>query len=176
MQSKNSNNTIKTVRARDSGLSALIVLFGVAVFISAKPALAFIENTATATATYNGNPVVSNPVTATVTVDPGIPALVVEKTADDTTNVVAGQVVIYTYVVRNSGSQTLTNVSLNDAHNGAGLAPVPGSEILTTDAGLSNDSTDTAANDGVWSILAPGDAITMTATYTVMQADVDTLQ
>jgi hypothetical protein len=31
-------------------------------------------------------------------------------------------------------------------------------------------------NDGIWSVLAPGDAITMTATYTVTQSDVDTLQ
>ncbi len=176
MHPKNINNTINTARARGKNLSALIVFFGFAVFGTSQAAFAAVENTATATATYNGSPVVSNSDTASVPVDTSVPALVVDKTADDTTNVVAGQMLTYTYVVRNSGTQTLSNISLNDAHNGAGPAPVPGNETLTTDAGLANDSTDAATNDGVWSILAPGDAITMTATYTVMQADVDTLQ
>ncbi len=176
MQSKNSNTNTTTARARGKSLSALIVCFGVAVFANSEAAFAAVENTATATATFEGNPVVSNPDTASVPVDAGTPALVVDKTANDTTDVVAGQVVTYTYVVRNAGAQTLTNVSLNDSHNGAGPAPVPGNETLTNDAGLANDSTDAAANDGVWTILAPGDAITMTATYTVMQADLDTLQ
>jgi large repetitive protein len=176
MQPENSNRTIDTARARGKNLSALYVFLVAAVFISTESAFATIENTATATATYDGNAVVSNPDTASIPVDTGVPALVVDKTADDTTNVVAGQVVTYTYVVRNAGTQTLTNVSLNDTHNGAGPAPVPGNEALTTDAGIANDSTDAAINDGVWSILAPGDAITMQATYTVTQADVDTLQ
>lgn len=171
-----SSSTTNTARARGKNLSALLVFLVAAVFASPGSAFAAIENTATANATFNGNAVVSNSDTASVPVDTSVPALVVDKTADDTTNVVAGQMLTYTYVVRNSGTQTLSNISLNDAHNGAGPAPVPGNETLTTDAGLANDSTDTATNDGVWSILAPGDAITMTATYTVMQADVDTLQ
>jgi large repetitive protein len=176
MQAKNSTCTTNTARARVKNLSALLVFFAGAVSFATEAAFATIENTATATASYNGDPVVSNPDTASVPVDAGTPALVVDKTADDTTNVVAGQVVTYTYVVRNAGTQTLTNVSLNDAHNGAGPAPVPGNEVLSSDAGVANDSADAAANDGVWSILAPGDAITMQATYTVMQADVDSLQ
>ena len=176
MQPQNSNCTTNTARARVKKLSALSLFLAAAVFILAKPAFATIDNIATATATYNGNSVVSNSDSASIPVDTTGPALVVDKTADDTTDVVAGQVVTYTYIVRNAGTQPLTNISLNDAHNGAGPAPVPGNEALTTDAGIANDSTDAAANDGIWSILAPGDAITMQATYTVMQADVDTLQ
>ena len=176
MHPKNSITSTNTIRARGQSLSALIVFFGVAVCILSKPAVAAVENTATATATYQGNAVISNSATASVPVDAGSPAIVVDKTADDTTNVLAGQVVTYTYVVRNTGTQALTNISLNDAHNGAGLAPVPGNEVLSTDASPANDSTDASTNDGVWSILAPGDAITMQATYTVMQADVDALQ
>ena len=176
MQPRRNSTSDNTTRARGQNLSALFVFLSVAVCIQINPAIADVENTATATATYEGSPVVSNPDTASVPVDAGAPALIVDKSADDTSDVVAGQVVTYTYVVRNAGSQTLTNIALNDSHNGAGPAPVPGNEVLTTDAGATNDSTDAVNNDGIWSILAPGDAITMQATYTVQQADVDNRQ
>jgi len=42
------------------------------------------------------------------------------------------------------------------------------------DAGTAGDSTDAAMN-GSWDVLAPGDVITFTGTYTVTQADVDSL-
>ena len=139
-------------------------------------ASATIDNTASAEGTYNGNPVVSNTVSVSVQVSPPLPALEVSKTASPDTNVTAGTTVTYTYTVRNSGNQTLTNISLNDVHNGSGPAPAPGNEFLSTDFGAPNDSTDGTANDGVWSTLAPGDVITLTATYTLTQTDVDTLQ
>jgi large repetitive protein len=175
MQQKPSHQICDTTRAYGKNLAALLV-FLMTAFFTSQPAVAAIENTATATATYNGNAVNSNSDTAVVPVDTAAPALVVDKSADDTTDVVAGQVVTYTYVVRNTGAQPLSNISLNDAHNGAGPAPVPGNETLSVDGGVSNDSSDAAPNDGVWSVLGPGDAVTMKATYTVMQADVDTLQ
>lgn len=152
---------------------AFLVVFCVA---GAGASQATIDNTATANATYVAAPVQSLPSTASVPVDPGTAALVVTKTADDTTSVVAGQLITYTYTVRNAGSQTLTNVSLSDVHDGSGPPPVPSGETLSSDVGTPNDSTDATANDGVWSVLAPGDSITFTATYTVTQTDVDTKQ
>jgi large repetitive protein len=137
---------------------------------------ATIDNAATATGSYGGNPVTSGTVTASVPVSSGGPALVVTKTASPDSNLVAGNVVTYTYTVRNTGTQVLSNVSLADTHDGYGVAPVPGNEILTTDAGPSNDSSDATPNDGVWSVLAPGDVITLTATYTITQSDVDLRQ
>ena len=170
------NNSVETTWARAKKLSALVVFLMFVVLAGSQTALATIDNIATGTATYNGNPVISDPVSASVPVAPAAPSLLVTKLADDTTDVVAGQTVIYTYVVRNMGNRTLTNVSLSDAHNGAGTAPLPLGEALTTDAGDQNDSTDASPNDGVWSVLAPGDEITLTASYTVQQADVDNLQ
>lgn len=110
-----------------------------------------------------------------ITVTPGVRSLSVTKTADDTTDVIVGQIITYTYVVTNDGDQVLTNVSLSDAHGGSGVAPVPGSETLTTDNGVVGDSADAIAN-GIWDTLGPGDVVTFTATYTVTQNDVDTLQ
>lgn len=133
-----------------------------------------IDNTATASGTYDGTTVqASGSASVALLLSPG---LSVTKTANDTTDVVAGQVITYTYVVTNTGNQTVINISLSDSHNGAGPAPVPGSETLSTDAGTTGDSTDATANNGVWSSLAPGDAVTFTATYTVLQTDVDTRQ
>lgn len=103
------------------------------------------------------------------------PALSVVKTANLTTNVPAGQAVTYTYDVTNTGDVTLTNINLNDAHNGTGAAPVPGSEVLQNDVAPLANSTDTGI-DGIWETLAPGDTVRFTATYIVTQQDVDTLQ
>jgi large repetitive protein len=152
---------------------ALVFLIGAA---GAEHALATIDNTAIANGTYAGQPVASNPATVSVSVVPSAPALLVTKTATPDTNVPAGTVVTYTYTVQNSGNQVLTNISLNDVHSGSGPAPSPANETLTTDSGTANDSTDVTANDGLWSALAPGDVITLTATYTITQSDVDTQQ
>ena len=110
-----------------------------------------------------------------ITVIDGTPSIQVIKTADDTTNVTVGQVITYTYRVINDGDQIITNVSLNDAHDGLGSPPVPGNEVLDVDSLPSGDSTD-AATDGVWDVLAPGDEIVFTATYTITQNDIDLRQ
>jgi uncharacterized repeat protein (TIGR01451 family) len=103
------------------------------------------------------------------------PLLEVTKTADDTTDLLLGQVITYTYVVENTGNQTITNVWLDDIHNGSGPTPTPTNEALTTDSTPLGDSTDGGIN-GIWDTIAPGDIVTFTATYTVTQSDVDTLQ
>lgn len=129
-----------------------------------------IDNTATVTANGGVNETADEAVTLNLN-----PDLTVTKSADDTTGVVLGQVITYTYTVENTGNQTITNVSLSDAHNGSGPAPTPGSETLTTDSLPLGDSTDGGVN-GTWDTIAPGDIVTFTATYTVTQNDVDTLQ
>lgn len=103
------------------------------------------------------------------------PSLTVTKIALPSTNVAAGQTVTYTYEVTNTGDVTLTNIDLNDSHNGSGTLPDPSSEMLLSDAVPVGDSSD-SGTDGVWDILAPGDVVRFTASYIVTQQDVDTLQ
>jgi uncharacterized repeat protein (TIGR01451 family) len=103
------------------------------------------------------------------------PSMSIVKTADDTTDVVLGQVITYTYVVKNTGNITIDNVSVGEVHGGSGAPPVPANEALTADVAPLLDSTDASANNGVWSTLAPGDTVTFTGTYTITQTDVDTL-
>jgi uncharacterized repeat protein (TIGR01451 family) len=172
-----SRHSIGTVLKAATPRVAVILAFLVPCVVAGTvPAFATIDNTAKARGTYNGNAIVSNTVTVNVNVSPSVPALDVTKVASPSNNVAAGTIVTYTYTVRNSGNQTLTNVSLNDVHTGAGTAPVPKNEILTTDANAANDSTDATPNDGVWTKLAPGDVVTLTSTYIVTQIDVDTRQ
>lgn len=137
-----------------------------------------IDNSATANGTALGG---IGPVTDTASAEVAIApssSISLLKTADDDTLVAAGQVITYTFVITNTGNQTLTNVSLGDVHNGTGSAPVPDADggSITTDAGAAGDSTNSTTGDNVWDVLAPGDVLTVTATYTVTQEDVDTLQ
>ncbi len=134
-----------------------------------------IDNTATVTGTgAGGSGAINENDSAAVTLNINAD-LTVTKTADDTTDVILGQLITYTYTVENTGNQTITNVSLSDAHNGSGPAPVPTNETLTTDVAPLLDSTDGGIN-GTWDTIAPGDIVTFTATYTVTQNDLDTLQ
>jgi hypothetical protein len=169
--------SIKTeCEALPKRLVASFAVFCAAHFAASQAAFAGIDNSALAAGNYGGVPVLSNSSAASVPVDTAPSGMTVTKTADDDTDVIAGQVITYTYVVTNTGSQSLSNVSLSESHNGSGPPPVPGGEFLSSDVGAPGDSTDATPGDGVWSVLAPGDSITMTATYTVTQSDVDTLQ
>ncbi|MEM8649848.1 MAG: hypothetical protein AAGF54_04900 [Pseudomonadota bacterium] len=111
-----------------------------------------------------------------VNADVANPNLSVTKTADNISNVPVGTLITYTYVVTNTGNQTITNIQLNDVHMGSGPAPTPTNETLSNDIGLSGDSSDTTSNDGVWDTLAPFDEVTFTGTYLVTQDDIDNLQ
>ncbi|WP_299685935.1 hypothetical protein [uncultured Tateyamaria sp.] len=84
------------------------------------------------------------------------PAFTIDKTVNDATQVVADQVLTYSYRVVNTGNVTLTDITLTDAHTSA---------AGTTALALSNG--------GVIDSLLPGDEATLTATYTVTQADLD---
>lgn len=113
-------------------------------------------NDITNTATANATPARGTyaPVTddETVTVETAAPDAIFTKTASDTTNVAAGDVITYSYDVTNSGNVTLNDVTVSDVHSGTGtLSAITPANIT----------------------LAPGQSETFTATYTVTQEDVD---
>ena len=120
-----------------------------------------VTNTATAEGTPPGvdTPVVSPPDSVTVTIDAG-PNLSVVKTADVTSlhnPAQVGDQIGYTVTVKNTGSVTLSDVSITD--------DLPG---------LSNLAyvwpTGSTATTGV---LTPGSVVTMTAKYALTQDDLD---
>ncbi|MEM8979354.1 MAG: Ig-like domain-containing protein [Pseudomonadota bacterium] len=92
----------------------------------------------------------------TVTPIPRDPGLQVTKTPSITAGAAAGDTILYSYVVENTGNVTLTNILLTDDHTSAsGTAPL------------------TISGSGFVSSLAPGVQTTLTATYVVTQADID---
>ncbi len=97
------------------------------------------------------------------------PLLVVDKIADDTTDVVAGQVITYTYTVSNNGNVPLTSITLSDTHNGVvgGLTPTFASWTTQNGSVVAGNTITT---------LNPGAVAVFTATYTVTQNDIDTRQ
>lgn len=103
------------------------------------------------------------------------PTLSLTKVADDDTLRAAGEEIVYTYTVTNTGTVVIRNVTIADTHNASGPAPVPGNEAILADVAPLGDSTDAAAN-GSWDILGPGDSITFTGTYTVTALDITNLQ
>ncbi len=132
-----------------------------------------IDNQATATGVFGATPVSDGAVhTVSLTIDP---QLTIVKTADTTGPVGVGDLITYTYDVTNSGNVTITDISVNDTTNAVNGPVVPGGEVIQNDVAPLSDSIDAASN-GAWDSLAPGDTIRFTATYTVTQQDVDTLQ
>jgi len=88
-----------------------------------------------------------------------------------------GDIIRYTYRVENTGNVVLTNINLNDLHSGEGaFDATPAHEnTLTLDGGANTgDSPDDNADPEIWGRLAPGDVITFTQDYTVVQGDIDT--
>jgi len=143
---------------------------------AASDPLTAIDNSATA----SGSPLIGTlqPVTPSI-VETGVepftpaPSLAFEKVADDDTDRVVGDVITYTYTVENTGNVDIDDVTIDDQHtsaSGTSTLPVSGE---TGDAGNSAGSTDAASN-GSWDVLAPGDIVTFTSTYTVTEADVVT--
>ncbi|WP_165784497.1 DUF7507 domain-containing protein [Zhengella mangrovi] len=117
------------------------------------------------------------------------PALVLAKTwsfvtdANGDGKAGSGDVIRYAYAVTNTGNVSVAGVSVSDTTNGndpaflGGASPgQPVTVSLTTDAGTTGDSTDADNAGPVWDTLAPGDTVTFTADYSVVQADVDALQ
>lgn len=104
------------------------------------------------------------------------PALSILKTASTGGPVSVGDIITYTYRVTNTGNQLISAVTIAETFNGTGTLPVPRNEFLLADNAPSGDSTDSAANNGLWTTLGPGDIVRFTAPYTVTQSDVDQLQ
>ncbi|MGA0568337.1 DUF7507 domain-containing protein [Rathayibacter sp. KR2-224] len=116
-----------------------------------------VKNTATATGTpQTGKPPVSEPSSAVVAVEPD-PALTVVKSASpsDPAHYTVGQLLTYSFVITNTGNETLTHVQ-----------PIEGT---FTGSGTMSSPVCPAGADS----LAPGLQVTCTATYTITQADVD---
>ncbi|WP_165784574.1 DUF7507 domain-containing protein [Zhengella mangrovi] len=137
------------------------------------PAFATIDNTATVSGTPAGGTLGGTLTdTQSVAVEVANPALTVTKAADDNTLRNAGDTIVYTYTVVNSGNVTIKGIKLTDTHKGqTGALPVSNEAILS-DADPRGASTD-AAVDGIWDTLYPGDSITFTSSYVVTQADID---
>jgi uncharacterized repeat protein (TIGR01451 family) len=116
-----------------------------------------VSNTATATGTPPpGSPPLTPP---TDTVDVPIerlPALDLIKSSDRTTDLVAGEEVIFEFSVTNTGNVLLTDVTVTD--------PLTG--LSTIDCGDDGDN--------VIPTMAPGANVECVATYTITQDDVDT--
>jgi hypothetical protein len=127
----------------------------------------------------NLTPAQGDGISCVITNTPVILDLSISKTASTAGPVSLGQTIIYTYTVTNTGNVSLNNVHVIDMHgspavqiaNGAGGIT---SETLTIPGPLgAGASTDTVANDGVWTTLAPGATLQFTYTHTVTQAEID---
>jgi uncharacterized repeat protein (TIGR01451 family) len=111
-----------------------------------------VTNTAVATGTAGDQTPVSPPSTASVGTMAG-PALSLTKVAEPIQVSAAGQTVSYEYVVTNTGTENLTDLTVTDVtFSGAGTKPV-----ITCDP----------------TTLAPTDQVTCVGTYTVTQEDMD---
>jgi uncharacterized repeat protein (TIGR01451 family) len=137
-----------------------------------------IDNTAVASGTYISAPVSASGFAAvTVTQSPQLSMLKRwdfapggDINGNGTADV--NDVVVYTYAVTNSGNLTVNNVTVTDVHE---ATAVPSGSILneTLNLGGSPASTDAVPNNGVWSVLQPGDTVSFKYQHTVTQAEVD---
>jgi len=144
-----------------------------------------VVNVAGANGTTPGNVSYSIPVankaTASTTIPAGPKLLIVKSysLADNGTGTAlkadVGEVVTYTYTVKNTGNVPMTNVSISDTHPGVTFAPGDiKNEAIVTDGPLAPTTASTdASNDGKWDTLQPGATIKFTWTHTVTQAEVD---
>ena len=133
-----------------------------------------IDNSAGAAGTVGGQPTTAIGATSVALILN--PQLTIVKTANTAGPAAVNDVITYTYTVTNSGNLTISGVNIADVHNGYGTVPVPGTETLSLDVVPLGDSADGPPSNGTWSVLAPGDEVTFTAPYTVVQQDVDFLQ
>lgn len=136
-------------------------------------------NTVSVLTAETGAPPSNASVTTTITQSSSLDiakssAFIVDANSDNIAD--AGDVIRYSYVVTNDGNTTITDVEVNDSHNGTGTFPANPDHSSLTDNAPTGDSPDSNASATIWGTLAPGDLVTFTVDYTVTQTDVDTLQ
>ena len=138
--------TVTCLPAAQLAPGATLLCTGTYVITQADLDAGSVTNLATATAVFDGDPVTSNVADATVDAVQS-PALTVEKSVTPGSFDAAGDTLTYEYLVTNTGNVTMTApVTVND-----------------------DRATVTCPTD----LLAPGETLTCTATYTVTQADLD---
>ena len=140
-----------------------------------------VSNVATAASTAITDPAdiaTSNTVTTEI---PARTGLTIVKTfdLDDTNGSVddvaeVNEVITYTYTVTNTGNVALTNVRVDDEHQGSTLVfpTAPRNEAITTEGPLQASDLG-AVDDGEIAVLEAGAVATFTFVYTVTQADID---
>jgi Domain of unknown function DUF11 len=175
------NLTGMIIRLKNS--SGTVVASGTTQFFSTDPVslwkLVAVNNFPVTAGTYTFEIVLDNYNNidlASLDFAPITPNLEIIKSTNKTSPVVVGEVITYTYTVKNIGNVAMSGVKVTDVHNGYGPTPVPSGEILTNDVAPTGDSTDTVASNGIWDSLGVGDTLKFTANYTVTQQDVDLLQ
>jgi uncharacterized repeat protein (TIGR01451 family) len=142
-----------------------------------------VENSATATGTPAAGTL--GPVTPSTaeTEIPANPALQIAKSwafapggdVDGDGLADLNDVIVYTYVVSNTGNVPITNAQVDDTHEGAAVA-VGGAGIANetqVSAGPVGTNSGGVATDGIWDTLTAGSVIQFTYTHTVTQAEVD---
>jgi hypothetical protein len=103
-------------------------------------------------------------------------ALEIATTSDSVSAAQVGQKITYSYVVTNTGSNSVTDIKVKSATNGTGQRSKVYEERITVDVTPLGDSFDTVPHDGVWTSLGKGDSVLFESIYVVSQHDVDTLQ
>jgi uncharacterized repeat protein (TIGR01451 family) len=137
---------------------------------ASQPASAEIINSVVASGTAGAN-TVSVSAIETVDVADQIATITLDKAGvynDVNGNGIAdaADTISYNFTVTNTGNVTLTNVVLTD-----NKATPAAFTLSTGDVAPLGDSTDTPAAG--WATLAPGDTLTTSATYALLQADLD---
>jgi hypothetical protein len=138
------------------------------------PSAAGLENTVSVRGSSPGK---QNDVMAStsliIPVETAAPELTVTIEPDRQRDVAVGETVTFTYRVENTGTVTLKGIRLGVVQEGAGAAPAAVlAEAPLADAEPMGDSTDGTLDES-WDVLAPGDAVTFTARYTIDRADLD---
>ena len=134
---------------------------------------------AISTLPINLTPAQGDGISCVITNTPVVLGLSIVKSASTAGPVSLGDTIVYTFAVTNNSNVSLSNVQVADMHgtpavqipNGPGgitgeLLIVPGPNGVAA-------SPDITANDGIWSLLAPGATVRFNYTHTVTQAEID---